>query len=558
MAANRSKFSARPRSQSLPACTVPATSNSNEPEAKTDVDNLSTATANTHQDSTKLSGIILSESAQYMCPLSTGPPSPPSTGCLSKDSGVLSDFYDSSEDEIKDIRVDIDTSARRLSLGTTDWYIYHDSRPRTRIMRRHGRRRRFCRKRMEYRHERGSGGGESTHSKFKMKATRVAVSNQLTYRTRSPHPPVMMTGQSSVACTTSPGSCLDTAPMSRSLTSITGSSLTAPDQTLPAEASLPIFRQTLLPQYYGFTKSLLPKSRSFSEIDEKFNVFETCSSEEQSQHPISQKEVVDESSPPSLEHLHIAGNAGTIFIAKAKASLKIEETKAEVSPNIEETTLSPEPIGRSPHFTKAEKMAGVPFLHHTILECDHHSQEYTIQNHDITFRIPEGAVPTGKKIQFEIAVAMYGPFNFEKDTQPISPILWLCFEEGITVTLNKPFHVILPHYLTGLTYEKAQYHQVVFAKAPHSKYSIEDGQMKYSFQPCDSEPYFASCEGRNFGVLVTNHTCFYCLQANKTPQLAMDAGYCLARIEYLNQRHMEVTFTAVYCLRTCLRVRKQF
>ena len=76
------------------------------------------------------------------------------------------------------------------------------------------------------------------------------------------------------------------------------------------------------------------------------------------------------------------------------------------------------------------------------MECDHHSQEYTIQDHDITLKIPEGAVPTGKKIRFEIAVAMYGPFKFEKDMQPISPILWLCFDKG--VTLNKPFHVILP------------------------------------------------------------------------------------------------------------------
>ena len=257
------------------------------------------------------------------------------------------------------------------------------------------------------------------------------------------------------------------------------------------------------------------------------------------------------SSCQTIEHLHIAGSKPTF----------IDSGTEEKVPEIEEIhLLSPSqstyPINQSPHFTEAKMRAGVPFLHHTILECDHHSQECTIQDHDITIRIPEGAVPTGKKIQFEIAVAMYGPFKFVKDTQPISPIIWLCFEEG--VTLNKPFHVILPHFLTGLTYEKAQYHQVVFTKAPHSKYSIEDGQMKFSFQPCDSEPYFASCGGRNFGVLVTNHTCFYCLQAKKTPKLARDAGYCLARIDYFNQRHMEVTFTAVYCLRTCLKVRNLF
>ena len=210
---------------------------------------------------------------------------------------------------------------------------------------------------------------------------------------------------------------------------------------------------------------------------------------------------------------------------------------------------------KSLHFTRAEKVAGVPFLHHKMLECDHHCQVYTIFDHDITIRIPEGAVPTGKKIQLEIAVSMHGPFIFGDNMQPISPILWLCFEGNIT--LNKPFQVILPHFLTGLTTEKAQHHQVTFAKAGHSEHSIEDGQLtqRYHFQPCDTEPYFASCGGRSFGVLVTNHTCFYCLQAKKTSELVMDAGYCLAQFEYLNQRHMEVTFTAVYCLRTCLRVR---
>lgn len=210
------------------------------------------------------------------------------------------------------------------------------------------------------------------------------------------------------------------------------------------------------------------------------------------------------------------------------------------------------PTNQTVFFTEAEKRAGVPFLHHKMLQCDHHRQEHTILDHDITLRIPDGAVPVGKEIQFEIAVAMYGPFEFKENTQPISPILWLCFEEG--VTLNKPFQVILPHFLTGLTKEKAQHHQIIFAKAPHSEYSIVTNRRKYSFQPCDTAPYFASCGGRNFGVLVTNHSCFYCLLANKTPELAKDAGYCLARIDSFNQRHSEIIFTAVYCLPTCLRV----
>lgn len=214
------------------------------------------------------------------------------------------------------------------------------------------------------------------------------------------------------------------------------------------------------------------------------------------------------------------------------------------------------PVVQSPHFAKAEMRARVPFLYHKVLDCDYQGQEYTIKGHDITVRIPEGAVPVGKSIHFELAVSMYGPFKFPENKQPISPILWLCFEED--QALNKPFQVILPHFLTGLTKEQAQYHQVIFTKANHKNYSTENGEIKYSFQPCETEPHFASTGGRSFGVLLTNHCCFYCLQANNTQELVKSSGYCLIRIESsfpLQTQRSEVHFSAVYFLPTCLKVR---
>ena len=208
---------------------------------------------------------------------------------------------------------------------------------------------------------------------------------------------------------------------------------------------------------------------------------------------------------------------------------------------------------RSLHFIEAEKRACIPFLHYKQLECDWHSQVYTIHDHDITLRIPEGAIPVGKKIRFEIAVVMYGPFIFEENMWPISPILWLCFKEDIP--LDKPFQVILPHFLVGLTKEKALYHQVTFAKATHSEHFIEDGQLKYSFKPCTAEPYYASSGGKSYGVLVTKHCCFYCLQAKHTPELVKDASYCLSRIESkLDQHRSEIYFSATFFLSTCLKV----
>ena len=211
------------------------------------------------------------------------------------------------------------------------------------------------------------------------------------------------------------------------------------------------------------------------------------------------------------------------------------------------------PILSPQSFAEAEKRAQVIFLHQKVLDCDTSGLVYFIKDHDITLRIPVGAVPSGKKIHFEIGVAMFGPFKFPEGTQPISPVLWLCLLEDCK--FNKPFQVILPHFLTGLTKEGVDKHQVVLMKANHSDRLEEDSQMKYIFQTSDVTPNFTTHRGRSFGIISMDHCCFYCLQANQTSELAMDAGYCLTRIEaFISQQRSEVHFAAVYCLQTCLRV----
>ena len=206
---------------------------------------------------------------------------------------------------------------------------------------------------------------------------------------------------------------------------------------------------------------------------------------------------------------------------------------------------------KSAYFSEAEEEAQVPFLHHHLLECDDQGQEYTIKDHDITLRVPERAVAKGEKVHFEIGVAMYGPFMFLENVQPISPIIWLCILED--VQLKKPFKLILPHFLTDLSQEQLHCYEIEFAKADHT---FAEAQTRYyKFNRHESEPLFASSGSRSYGVLNTSHCCFYCLQANKTPKLARDAGYCLARIErLLSRRRSEVYFTVVYMLKTCVKV----
>ena len=213
-------------------------------------------------------------------------------------------------------------------------------------------------------------------------------------------------------------------------------------------------------------------------------------------------------------------------------------------------------VHQTTYFSTAEKTANVPFLDHGMLECDCAGREYTNINHDITLRIPEGAVAEGEKVHFEVGVTMYGPFIFPENTQPISPILWLCLLEE-DAHLKEPFEVILPHYLTGLSEERIEHHQASFAKANHRDYSFEDDQMTYRFQHCvtEAQVLHASSGHKSYGVLVSKHCCFYCLLANKSVELAIDAGYCLVRIESSpSSLRNEVYFSTIYFLKTCIKV----
>ena len=116
------------------------------------------------------------------------------------------------------------------------------------------------------------------------------------------------------------------------------------------------------------------------------------------------------------------------------------------------------------------------FLHYERRDCDHNGLNYVIEDHDITLRIPEGAVAEGEKVHFEVGVTMYGPFYYPENSQPVSPILWFHIVEG--VKLNKQCELILPHCCT-------QIDQLSFAIVDHnsSKHIVDDaGQPHYLFK----------------------------------------------------------------------------
>ena len=201
-------------------------------------------------------------------------------------------------------------------------------------------------------------------------------------------------------------------------------------------------------------------------------------------------------------------------------------------------------------FREAEEKAEVPFLHHEVLECDYSGLQYTNPDHDISIAVPEGAVSEGDIIHFEFGITIFGPFKFEGSARPISPIAWVCLLEE-NYELKKPYRVVLPHLLTQLSSERLQYHQVKVVKADHKFFSSDEECKSYNFHPCGIEPIFGFIGHKSYVLFTSMHFCFYCLEAKQTPELAMDAGYCLVTVESFPN---EIYFLAIYFLDTCLKV----
>ena len=131
--------------------------------------------------------------------------------------------------------------------------------------------------------------------------------------------------------------------------------------------------------------------------------------------------------------------------------------------------------------------------------------------------------------------------------------------------MNKPIEIKLPHFLTGLSTDKLQDCGVGFMKANHAEKIDQHGQIYYKFQDiCEDNVEFISDSesgvigAKSFGILTTNHCCFYCITEKRSPVVALDATYCLIRIENSLPPNFEVHFVTIYFLETCLKVKLNF
>lgn len=194
--------------------------------------------------------------------------------------------------------------------------------------------------------------------------------------------------------------------------------------------------------------------------------------------------------------------------------------------------------------------SAIPFIHATeSYTCDQHGRELSID--DITVTIPPGAIPDGVTAHIEMGVALYGPFKFPDNHQPVSPILWFCIQEEIELLL--PIKYSLPHIVTDNSIK------LVFAKAMHLGSAevlnfvfdiLSDGDGDSNFT-C-TNPLMNQ---HGYGHLSTKHCCFLCIEAKIRKDLALEHGYCLhALIKKEKDSHYQILLLCTYFLETCFEV----
>lgn len=217
----------------------------------------------------------------------------------------------------------------------------------------------------------------------------------------------------------------------------------------------------------------------------------------------------------------------------------------------------------------AENIALVPFLGQVkVLEFDSSGGEYESNHHGVTISIPKGAIPEGEIVHMEIAVALYGPFQFSDGKRPISPILWLCPQEDII--FQKPITIILPHMLTDVCNKDIDNFGIQFAKADHTDYRVTPtGKKEHVFKSYTSDVALQANGGKHYAMLKVDHCCFWCLEMNNQTkvspevarQIAKKMGYFIHCVECLQSPYRSISpprdvihFCVSFMLDTCMKV----
>ena len=167
---------------------------------------------------------------------------------------------------------------------------------------------------------------------------------------------------------------------------------------------------------------------------------------------------------------------------------------------------------------------------------------------DISVTIPPGAIPADKTARIELGVALYGPFAFPENYEPVSPIIWLCVQDA---ELQQPLAITLPHLIVDI--DKVE---LTLAKANHDNSTKEQDVYQFNPSDCISKKFTNPTDNCNgSGIFTVKHCCLYCTIAKISPDLARLKGYCLhTLIKSESPAKLRIIHVCTYFMTECFMV----
>ena len=209
------------------------------------------------------------------------------------------------------------------------------------------------------------------------------------------------------------------------------------------------------------------------------------------------------------------------------------------------STVEERPLPRA---TNKASQLGVQFIDPVeIISCDTLGCNYYNTHHGVALVIPEGAIlPSDGRIDIEFGVAMYGPFKLSdgRSVRRVSPIVWLCVQQGSFSGFQKDVQITIPHFVDFPTEDA--YNYLRFLKADHQ---LKNGENEYQLKSADGKAIF-NCAAH--GTLLTRHFCSLCIATSALPNER--TKYFLGGGVSLKTQDWQILFYVCYFLKSCVSV----
>ena len=206
---------------------------------------------------------------------------------------------------------------------------------------------------------------------------------------------------------------------------------------------------------------------------------------------------------------------------------------------------SADPCNTAQHIPKWMEPVG------TLTDCTSDGKSYYDEQNDLRLEIPEGAIPEGVTVTIDIAVALYGPFQYPEGLRSVSPVFWVCVRGYKNFRFLKPVRITIEHCLSLDKDTDTHSLGLTFLKGDHS----ESTNQKYILQRLQGDEKYDFAND-NHAVLHTNHFCYQCIASNISKEFLGSANFgilVLTPKEFVYSKPVLVYFFVIFLLEACLR-----